>query len=297
MRTVLLSAACLGVAAWGFQAGLSSIGVDHPKFEQAVRSATRGDSMLYPAGIAGRGAVEKFKALSPEARAALVSEALRAAKTLISTAAFAKAHEQYLADELHAVNHGGAVTTDIAKKIEADPEAGLKDMMTVAAAQMGQALRQQSNQTALKMMLDMDLRDGDAKLKKIAPLLSSNFDEFRKQYSLWKCAKMGGPATEEAYQAALKQAGVLSSQQDKEHEQRKWDDNNLKAVLRKRLDQFIATAATVDFAAQTKQEGGMLRFVNPAYERKPSDWKLMYRAGRAPVQTALDFARAWRKEL
>ena len=297
MRNVLLSAACLGIVAWGFQAGLNSIGVDRARFEAAVESATRGQSMTYPAGLVGRADVEKFKALSPEARAAVVTEALGAAKALVSTPAFAKAHEQYLASELRAVNHGGPMKTDIAKKIEADPEAGMKDMLAVAAVQMGEALRKQTNMTALKMMLDMDLRDGDAKLKKMAPLLASNPDEFRKEYSLWKSAQMGGPSTEAAYQAALKQGAVMNSQHDQERQQRAWDENNLKAVLRKRLDQFISTASTVDFAAQTRQDGRMLRFVNPTYERKPSDWKLLYRAGQAPVQAALQFARAWRKEL
>lgn len=296
MNKLLLSAVCASVLATAFQSGLAGIGVDRAKFEQAVRDATHGSSMLYPAGVVGRASVEKFKALSPDARAAVVKEALLAAKALVSAPAFAKAHDQWLASERNALNHGAA-KTDIQKKMETDPEAGMKDMMAVAAVQMGESLRKLDNKMVLKMMLDQDLQDGDAKLKNIAPLLDSNLPEFRKRYSLWKSAQMGGPATEADYQAALRKAGVMNNQQQTAEQQRRWDDQNLKAVLRKMLDQFISTASAVDFAAQTRQQGNKLVFVNPAYERKPSDWKLIYRTGRAPVQAALEIARAWRKEL
>lgn len=297
MHKLLLSTAAVGAAAWAFQSGIAAIGVDSAKLERAVVTATRGDSLTYPAALIGRPAVEKVKAMSPEARAAVVAEGLKAAKALVSTPAFAQAHEAYLSKDLNAVNHGIVAKTDIVKKIEADPTAGMKDIMAVAAVQMGEGLRKMDNKMALKMMLDMDMQNADAALKKIAPLLDANLPEFRKQYSLWKSGQMGGPKTEEAYQAALNTGTTMNAQEQKVKQQRAWDENNLKAVLRKRLDEFIATAATVDFAAATRQDGGTTRFVNPAYERKSAEWKLMYRAGRAPVQTALEFARAWRKEL
>ena len=221
MRKLLLTAAGLGVAAWALQSGIDAIGVSRAKFEEIVVAATRGHSLTYPAGFTGRAAVEKFKALAPEARAGVIVEALKAAKALVSTPAFAKAHEAYIAQDLNAVNHGGtAAKTDIAKKIEADPEAGMKDIMAVAAVQLGESLRKMDNKMALKMMLDMDLKEGDASLKKIAPLLDSNVPEFRKQYSLWKSAQMGGPKTEAAYQAALKTAGTMNAQEDRTRQQR-----------------------------------------------------------------------------
>ena len=68
-------------------------------------------------------------------------------------------------------------------------------------------------------------------------------------------------------------------------------------MLTRRLDEFIATASTVDFAAQTRQAQGKTLFVSPQYERKNSEWKALYRAGKEPVTAALEFARQWRKEL
>jgi hypothetical protein len=295
MHKAIIFGASLGAALWGFQAGLNAV-VDTAKFEQAVRDATRGRPLTYPAALVGRAAVEKFKALSPEARAAVTTEALQTAKALITTPVFAQAHEQYLKTQHNAVNHGG-MKTDVMKKIEADPEAGMKDIMAVAAVQMAESLRKLDS-APLKMMLDLDMQqESDAKLKSIAPLLNSNFEEFRRQYSLWKAAKMGGPSTETAYQATLVKAGVMNSQQSQAEQQRRWDEHNLNSVLQRGLDHFIATAASVDFSAQTRQDGRFIRFVNPAYERKSADWKLLYRVGQPSVQAALAFARAWRKEL
>lgn len=42
---------------------------------------------------------------------------------------------------------------------------------------------------------------------------------------------------------------------------------------------------------------GKLRFVKPEYERKSSEWKLAYRAGKASTEKARAFAAAWLAEL
>ena len=39
------------------------------------------------------------------------------------------------------------------------------------------------------------------------------------------------------------------------------------------------------------------RFAETRYEMKPSEWKLCYRAGKAPVEAARAFAQGWLKEL
>lgn len=82
-----------------------------------------------------------------------------------------------------------------------------------------------------------------------------------------------------------------------EQEQEAWDKHSLKAVLRSKLPTVVKEAASVDFAAQTVQQGNRTRFANPAYEKKSSVWKAMYRAGKAPTVAALEFARGWLKEL
>ena len=61
---------------------------------------------------------------------------------------------------------------------------------------------------------------------------------------------------------------------------------------------LLSSGARVrQFAAQTAQQGGRVKFTNPAYERKSSVWKAMYRAGKAPTAALSEFCNAWLKEL
>ena len=72
---------------------------------------------------------------------------------------------------------------------------------------------------------------------------------------------------------------------------------NLKSVLRQQLTAFVALVPTVDFAAATKEADGMVRFVNPAQEKKGQVWKACFRAGKAVSMSAMEMAQAWLKEL
>jgi hypothetical protein len=243
--------------------------------------------------------LERLKSLTGPQRAAVVTEALGAAKAMVGDPEFAQAHEAYLTSHLRAVNHGLDVEADARKtqsQMEADPEKAMRDTMTVAGAQMAQGLRK-LDRNGLKMMIEMDLEGGDAKLKKIAAQLDTNFEECRREYSLWKSASMGGPATESAYQAALSQGATQKDRQKMMDEQRAWNQYNMKSMLRRKLDAFIATASSVDFSAQTAAVNGKQRFVDPKYEAKPGEWKMLYRAGKEPVGAALTIAKQWRQEL
>jgi hypothetical protein len=100
----------------------------------------------------------------------------------------------------------------------------------------------------------------------------------------------GGPETEEALYALRDRAKA-------ESEQLEWDEYNLKAVLRKQLTAFVALVPTVDFAAATKEADGMVRFVNPAHEKKGQAWKACFRAGKPVSMRAMEMAQAWLKEL
>jgi hypothetical protein len=68
-------------------------------------------------------------------------------------------------------------------------------------------------------------------------------------------------------------------------------------VIAKRLKAFLDLSASVDFDAKVESKNGKMRFVNPEYESKSSDWKLCYRVGKEPVAAARAAAAAWMKEL
>jgi Sec-independent protein translocase protein TatA len=67
--------------------------------------------------------------------------------------------------------------------------------------------------------------------------------------------------------------------------------------IKRRLQQYIEIANTVDFSAQLKDVGDKKKFVNPAYEAKNNDWKKVFRAGKEVNDVAKPFAAAWIKEL
>lgn len=69
------------------------------------------------------------------------------------------------------------------------------------------------------------------------------------------------------------------------------------AMIAKRLKDFLALSADVNFDAKLVKNGSLMRFENPAYENKPSEWKLCYRAGKEATAAARTFAQDWLKEL
>lgn len=69
-------------------------------------------------------------------------------------------------------------------------------------------------------------------------------------------------------------------------------------LIRNRLNYFLELSATVDFGAKlSRSSNGKMVFVNPAYESKSSDWKLLYRCGKESVEAARGVAKEWLVEL
>jgi hypothetical protein len=71
-----------------------------------------------------------------------------------------------------------------------------------------------------------------------------------------------------------------------------------KPVLKQRLQDILNITADVDYAAELKNgDKGMKIFVNPEYERKPAEWKMAFRAGKATTDAIRAAAQQWLKEL
>jgi PAS domain-containing protein len=68
-------------------------------------------------------------------------------------------------------------------------------------------------------------------------------------------------------------------------------------LVAKRLREFLAASADVDFAATLTPRNGKMVFANPAYEQKPGQWKICYRAGKDATMAARAAVQAWLKEL
>lgn len=68
-------------------------------------------------------------------------------------------------------------------------------------------------------------------------------------------------------------------------------------AVAKRIREFLAFSADVDFGAKLVAKDGKMKFENPAYEAKSSQWKACFRAGKAATAAARTAAHAWLKEL
>jgi hypothetical protein len=119
---------------------------------------------------------------------------------------------------------------------------------------------------------------------------TSDVQKLRRGMAVLYSMDRDGPDTEQALYA-------LRDRVKAESEQIAWNQHNLKAALRTQLTAFVALVPTVDFAAATKEEDGMVRFVNPAHERKGQVWKACFRAGKPVSMRAMEMAQAWLKEL
>jgi hypothetical protein len=72
---------------------------------------------------------------------------------------------------------------------------------------------------------------------------------------------------------------------------------NYQLVIKARLEKFLAVTADVDYNAAVHDAYGLKKFNNVAYEKKPDEWKMAYRAGKPVVDAAREFAASWLKEL
>lgn len=72
---------------------------------------------------------------------------------------------------------------------------------------------------------------------------------------------------------------------------------NPSLMIKHRLEEYLAIAATVDFNAQLTASGRKQKFVNPAYENQSLKWKAIFRAGKDVNDEVTEFVKEWLKEI
>ncbi len=79
-----------------------------------------------------------------------------------------------------------------------------------------------------------------------------------------------------------------------------WEKNypiDFTGKIRERLQKFLDVTKDVDFNAELKTSYNKKVFVNPAYERKSTEWKQAFRAGKEVTNMARVFATQWLEEI
>lgn len=290
--------------AWeGFQARLGLKDPDVQRIaEQECRKAYLGE-LPYGTSMARKA----LKGMSEDERAQAVREIAAMAKAVVLSPAFQKAHDDYIKQHYNAVNHGLKVQSQEEKMKTAtqNPGAMMADMQRQVGVQIAKSYSQMEV-SSLKMVFDQDFQNwkqnasesgsDQAKYRKLLAratqlkaLQISNPEEFRKGYALLKSVEMGGPDN----WAEIESGGNRAAQ---EEQQKNFEQYALRPVLKKKLGEFVKLARSVDYAAQT-EPAGRRKFVKPEYERQSSNWKLLYRFGKAPSMAAVQVAEQLLKEL
>jgi hypothetical protein len=113
-------------------------------------------------------------------------------------------------------------------------------------------------------------------------------------------AQMNTPEQRKMRLDAIKAERAARAQEDADA-LAKWKQaypDDPKPVVARRLREFMQLSADVDFnATLVKTQDGPSTFENPAYQAKPSQWKMCFRAGREATTAARAAVQAWLTEL
>ncbi|HEY1115570.1 MAG TPA: hypothetical protein VGE66_18510 [Chitinophagaceae bacterium] len=67
--------------------------------------------------------------------------------------------------------------------------------------------------------------------------------------------------------------------------------------IKKRLEQMLEYTKDIDYDAQLTERNGKKYFTKPEYERKSSQWKMGFRAGKEVTETARAYVQQWIREM
>ena len=101
----------------------------------------------------------------------------------------------------------------------------------------------------------------------------------------------------------MRQMTEMARAEDKkryEEQLKAWEEKfpaEPRVLIKKRINDFQAASADVDFSAKLLPRGDKMVFANDEYEQKPPEWKVCFRAGREATEAARAFAKAWLAEL
>ncbi len=257
-----------------------------------------------------------YRQMNAQARVAALEAALPVVKRVAMSEALQKEHDERIALLYGAVDHGLRLQRrldpakrfeEMSRQIDKNPAVMQKpgfmeefvkvqqEAASAGEAEMVDSMLNRFTRPLQDMVREFERErqeESEPEVRRCyyaaAPLASSNPDRFRLQFFRCGLLRYGAHKTE-----------AEADQLRKERAQRLYDERSLRGVIIRSLREFLDTAATVDFAAQTtkSQYYDAQVFVNPAYEKKSDLWKLIYRNGKEPTDVAVRFAKAWLAEL
>lgn len=259
-----------------------------------------------------------YRQMDAQARAAALQAALPLVKQIVMSDAVLGPHDQKIAREYGAANHG--------LRLPPDPEARLEEMQRQINANPAVLGDKKFMQEFLDLQQEAGTEGLKQSLDQLLPLFTRPLDEAKNDIRMHRDILANvSPSSRQCFDAAaahetanperfrlqafrcaangyLERYGETMSEAEadkvrKERAQRLYDRHCAKSLIRGALEEFVRTARTVDFEAQTTTKGSNQVFVDPKYEKRSNLWKLIYRNGKEPTAVAVQFAQAWLNEL
>jgi hypothetical protein len=163
------------------------------------------------------------------------------------------------------------------------------------------AVRPSAGDELKKMKLEME--KSIAEMKKNMAAMDAEMRKTMEGVIQEMRAQMGRMENDPQQRESMRQATAMTAEEDrKRHEEalKEWEQRypaDLRALIRRRSNEFLVLSAGVDFTAQLAPRGDKMIFAREDYERKPSEWTLCFRAGKEATAAARAFAENWLKEL
>lgn len=204
-----------------------------------------------------------FKAASPELRATIVRGVIAAARAYAGTADFAMRYTRFRESQR--------------PEREVVPQNG-EEALAAQKKQLEDVIRQAEKAAE---SLPPDAREK----------LAHNISYTRQQLELLNEDAEHRAAVDKAARENAREVEAEFLRRDAEYAAEYPADPKL--LIARRLRAFLELSATVDFSARLVEKEKRMRFLDPALEAKPREWKMLFRAGKPAIDAARAAAEEW----
>jgi len=259
--SMLLAVAGCVMAAPGNDDVLARLGLSSASAKEGVLDS------LASGNVYNDAAFRAFKLLPAPARAGIVRAGLEWIKTYAGSAEFKAAYAEFRRVKKPALPAPRPSADDEIKKMKAELEKNIAEMRKNMAAMDAQT-KKDMEEAIQAMRGQMERMERDPQQKEL-----------------------------------MRQSTEMSAEEDKKrHEEAlaEWEQRypaDPRALIKKRINEFLAASTGVDYAAKLAPHGDKMIFANGEYEQKPAEWKLCFRAGKEATEAARSFAKSWLAEL
>lgn len=212
--------------------------------------------------------VAVFKAAAPDKRVLFVKAVTTFAKTFTQTEQFKTMYAEY-----REANKPTPASADTK---------GFDEQMAAQAKEFEQNLAQMKE--IMKTMPPDQQKE-----------MQQQIEQMRKEME----ANRKNPEMKAAYEETMK-AESAANAEDYARRLKEWEQEhpaNANQLIANRLREFLDETKDLDYTAKLVAQYGKMRFADEKFERKSSQWKMCFRAGKEATETACAFAAEWLKEL